>query len=266
MSLGSNDRRSQAHGIQHGSRRTKHKPYPTYSLSSDRDILDGLNETPLSILEKPSQNSTEEDIKIRNLQYIGSYNWVNAADGQPTIIVPGKRKDSIIRTTKTMCSNRYIFAGSPREWKGREMPYQCSRDIGAQYVDQHSHRIPSYPLLPLFRAVDFVTENITGEPVDWASVDFVTDRNSLRKLLSWVTDEDGLVNDFRIDMELVGKRTVLLNRWEKRTKEEAHDRSWPTYGLNFLFESTIAARDCAGATGHHRITKYVCRRTSFFLE
>lgn len=149
------------------------------------------------------------------------------------------------------------IAGSPREWRGRGLPFTVSRDLGTQYVDQHSHRIPSHPLLPLFRAVDFVTETITGEPVDWASVDLVTDRNSLRKLLFWIDDEHGAVKDFRIDMEFVGKRTILFNRWEKRTTEEALDIGWRSYGFNFQFENTTAAPGCEGGTAHHRITKYV---------
>lgn len=111
-------------------------------------------------------------------------------------------------------------------------------------------------MLPLFRAVDVVAEDLATDPIDWASVDFVTDRNGLRKLLRWIADKDGSAKEFRIDMELVGDRTVLFNRWEKRTREEA-DVTRRTYGFNFERESTNIVPGCENSTGHHRIVKFV---------
>lgn len=44
-------------------------------------------------------------------------------------------------------------------------------------------------LLPLFRTVDMlVSEGTIENAVDWPAVDFVTDRNNLRKLLRWVRE------------------------------------------------------------------------------
>lgn len=63
--------------------------YASFSLPPDRDILEGLNISALSTLKKPSQASTGKEIKIKNQEYIGSYNWTSAPEGQPTIIVPG---------------------------------------------------------------------------------------------------------------------------------------------------------------------------------
>lgn len=88
------------------------------------------------------------------------------------------------------------------------------------------------------------------EIFDWASVDFVTDRNNLRKLLRWI---GGPVNDFRIDVQLAGK-TIMLNRWENRYQEQM---SGKTYGFNFELASTKAAPGCEKSTGHHRIVQYV---------
>lgn len=152
----------------------------------------------------------------------------------------------------------HLRPGSPREWRGKELPHTVTRDMGAQYIDQHSHRMPCYPLVPLFRAVEYVTEHITGEPVDWPSVDFVAARNSLRKLLLWITDDNGWEKEFRIDVEFVGKGTVFLNRWEKRNREEANDIGFPSYGHNFIMENTAVVPGCQGGIAHHRITKYVC--------
>ena len=141
-------------------------------------------------------------------------------------------------------------------------------------------------LLPLFRAADVVAEQTADTPLDWSSVDIVTDRNNLRKLLRWIqhpssdtgrasgpsagsskvpaqsfTGTIGLdpLKDFRIDVQLGGKKTVLLHRWEKRTREQAQPpRSG--CGINFERESTRPAKGCQRSTGHHRITTYVGAR------
>lgn len=110
--------------------------------------------------------------------------------------------------------------------------------------------------MPLFKAVDIVTEDSQSGPFDWTSVDFVTDRNGLRKLLRWIADKDGSAKEFRIDMELVGERTVLFNRWEKRTREDSNT-GFTGFGFNFERASTDAPQGCNDSTGHHRIVTFV---------
>lgn len=149
----------------------------------------------------------------------------------------------------------HIFPGSPPEWRDRATPYTVPRDSGSQFVDQNGYRMPSSTLLPLFRAVDVMVEE-KGEPLDWTSVDFVTDRNGLRKLLRWINGTGDSVKEFRIDTQLAGRRTVLLNRWEKRVKEDA-DPTRFSFGHSFERESTVPAPGCEQSTGHHRIVKYV---------
>lgn len=118
-------------------------------------------------------------------------------------------------------------------------------------MDQNGHRFPSAVLLPLITAVERKSE-LDDKPFDWASVDFVTDRNGLRKLLRWIGGS--AEKDFRIDMQLAGTSTVLLNRWEVRTSEQM---SGYTFGFNFEKASTKPAPGCEKSTGHHRIVKYV---------
>ena len=99
-------------------------------------------------------------------------------------------------------------------------------------------------------------DNTDASDLEWSELDFVTDRNNLRKLLRWlkgVPDGEEL-KDFRIDMQLAGKKTVLLNRWEKRTRETMPGN---TFGFGFEKAATNAVNGCAGSTGHHRIIKYV---------
>ncbi|CCL99525.1 uncharacterized protein FIBRA_01543 [Fibroporia radiculosa] len=197
------------------------------SLPLERPLTEGLASTPFKTFAKPTDPGGKA-IAPQNLEYIGSYNWVNAT--KPTIIVPG----------------------SPPEWRNRPLPYRVPRDSGVRFVDQNGYRMPSTTLYPLLRAVDIASASKT---IDWGSVDFVTDRNGLRKLLRWINDTDASAKEFRIDTQLAGNFTVLLNRWEKKTREDP-DPTRPSYGFSFERESTTKAPGCEQGTGHHRIVKY----------
>lgn len=115
--------------------------------------------------------------------------------------------------------------------------------------------MPTAVLLPLITAVD-KSHEASDSPAafDWSAekIDFVTDRNGLRKLMRW-TDGADPDREFRIDTQLAGN-TVLLNRWETRTRV---NYSGYTFGFNFEKASTDPALGCENSTGHHRIVKYV---------
>ena len=114
--------------------------------------------------------------------------------------------------------------------------------------------MPKYVLLPLIRAVEH-----TEVDFDWSSMDFVTDRNALRKLLRWLgSTRYNECKDFRIDMQLAGNGTVLFNRWDKRYRESFEGAAYSTYGYNFEKATTTQASYCQDSTGHHRIVTYVC--------
>ena len=97
-----------------------------------------------------------------------------------------------------------------------------------------------------------------GKTVDWPAIDFVTDRNGLRKLSRWISGGD--IKDFRIDMELAGEHTILLNRWEAQTRTTFLGKS---YGFGFEQAMTAAVPGCEKSTGHHRIVKFVRVQISF---
>ena len=115
------------------------------------------------------------------------------------------------------------------------------------YVDQNSYRVPACSYYPLFAAVDTV-----GTAISWPSVDVVTDRNALRKLMRWI--DGNVTREFRIDIELAGDNTLFLFRWEKRHREVPNGKS---YGFGFEEETTNEVPGCQGSTGHHRVIKYV---------
>lgn len=197
------------------------------NLPVDRDILEGLLPSPLQTVAKPSDSTDidREGIKVKDLKYVGSYNWVESK--QPTIIVPG----------------------SPPYWLNKATPYQVSPDSGVVFKNQNGFRFPNAIFLPLVQAVE-----MNNADFDWSAIDFVTDRNGLRKLLRWISTPDP--KNFRIDTQLAGKHTVLLNRWENGTRESMDGRGYSTYGFSFEKASTKPAQGCEDSTGHHRIVKY----------
>jgi hypothetical protein len=117
----------------------------------------------------------------------------------------------------------------------------------------------SRTLFPLIRAVqDVESQSGTKEKdkFDWSSADFVTDRNGLRKLLRWIIARPGdPPRDFRIDLQLAGSKTVLMNRWEQFAKQQGGSRH--SYGFNFEETMTIPSPGCERGTGYHRIVTYV---------
>ncbi|KAI5480382.1 hypothetical protein MNV49_000957 [Pseudohyphozyma bogoriensis] len=110
------------------------------------------------------------EVQLIDFKPVASYSWEDSAS--PKIIVPG----------------------FPPIWTSRRFPVQLSRDSEDVYVDQNGHRVPSSPLKPLILAVKHQDPDF-----DFKTVDFVTDRNNLRKLLRWASGTDD--KDFRIDVD-----------------------------------------------------------------
>ncbi|KZT66220.1 hypothetical protein DAEQUDRAFT_479255 [Daedalea quercina L-15889] len=200
----------------------------TKQIKKDKKRHNGLVATPLKVLERPVIGvDPDHRVSIENMTYIGSYSWVDSVE--PTIVVPG----------------------APPIWRDRRTPYTIPPDRKT-FTYEDAYRMPSSPNLARMRAIDIMTEE-KGIHIDWPSIDFITDRNALRKLLRWNNGASG--KDFRIDLELVGELTVFLNRWEDKTHHRA-DPHHPGYGFSFEHASTSPARGCEGTTGHHRISSY----------
>ncbi len=64
-----------------GARATVGDPTP-----NPRELTRGLATSPIQTLDKP-RIVTEEEIKVDEVAYLGSYNWIEAE--KPTILVPG---------------------------------------------------------------------------------------------------------------------------------------------------------------------------------
>ncbi|KAI0662130.1 glycosyl transferase family, a/b domain-containing protein [Cubamyces menziesii] len=213
----------------------------------DADPTEGLAAQPLQVIEVDQDVDGRTPVKLENFKCIGSYNWVDAP--QPTIMVPG----------------------SPPVWRERPLPFRVPYDSGLQVFDPNGYYMGSAStLIPLFRAVDVVAEENADTTMDWSAVDFVVDRSSLRKLLRWARRADSETNtdpqqsaegsksdahDFRLDLQLAGKKTVLVERWDTRTYQIAQP---PKFGCrnNFDDAATSPASGCEMSKYHNRIVQY----------
>jgi hypothetical protein len=130
---------------------------------------------------------------------------------------------------------------------------QLSRNDGSTMDDPAAWDGQATSILAMLAAVHECTPSDTFQ---WSSSDFVSDRNSLRHLLRWAGQWSKL-DDFRIDLSLVGTKTVVLTRWNRHSSEWAPSTSG--YGSSFKSNQTTAAPGCevTAKGSHDRIVNYV---------
>ena len=180
--------------------------------------------------------STPPSASITNVKHLSSYNWIEAPT--PTIVVPGR----------------------PPVWSAPRAPQQLKKDSGFIYIAQNAARHPDSPLEPLFRAL-----YIAKPSFDIRSVDVVTDRNNVRKLLSFVnpgSTRSGL-ETFTIDVE-VTKNTAIFSRVETATQEYIGPHEFRGFGHEF--EKVYTTNQISGSTGHHRIVSYRFSGLNFIVR
>lgn len=123
-------------------------------------------------------------------------------------------------------------------------------DAGVQYIHQNATKMGNHsPMLPLFAAIDALHDNYP-----YKDFDLVTDRNGLRKLLRYI-DNVHTEDDFRIDVDLVGK-TCLFTRQEENATLSIQNTG---YGNEYLKATTRVPPGCEEMLDHHRIITYVSR-------
>ena len=152
----------------------------------------------------------------------------------------------------------YTHIGSPPLWLDLEPPFFVPPDKGILFRDQTHFRMPETPLVPLLLCVDEVTPDF-----DWSSVDFVTDRNNLRKLLRALTHSPNRKEPWRIDLQVApGKNnTILFTRWEVQDTQRADGRG---RGFNFEKHTTVPVEGCEGSSSHHQVVCYVSQNNNNF--
>ncbi|KAK0232579.1 hypothetical protein IW262DRAFT_1451024 [Armillaria fumosa] len=181
--------------------------------------MHGLGPQPLQTICPPLPFDDRQKVEITGTRYLGSYSWLKGK--KPTILVPG----------------------APRIWSHRPTPFTLPPDSGYQACDSNALRLPPYPLLPVFLAVD-------ASDFDWASADVVADCHSLLCLTAFA---NGQRRDFRMDLQLAGSKTILCTRWESKVLMHANLGG---YGRNFELMRTRPAPGCEHAGSHHRVITY----------
>ncbi|KAM3513079.1 hypothetical protein MY11210_003281 [Beauveria gryllotalpidicola] len=181
---------------------------------------------------------------ITDVKHLSSYNWIESPT--PSIVVPGM----------------------PALWVAPDGPRKLARDSGFFYTAQNAARHPDYPLEPLFRSL--YAEN---EFFDISSVSVITERNSIRKLLSLIIPDSYRkeARAFTIGVEVI-KDTVVFRREEAATHEILGPGDYRGHGHEF--EKAYTVRRVDGSTGYHRVISYqfcdlkflVCHETDAYIE
>jgi len=117
------------------------------------------------------------------------------------------------------------------------------KDSGTYFVDQNACRAALYPFEPVFQAVS-ATPACT---IDFADIDLVTNRNSLRNLLNFASGE--VYENFRIDLDII-QSTLFLTRHEESTDELVQGTFSQGYGRNFEKYCTAHEEGLAESTGY----------------
>ncbi|CAM9757034.1 unnamed protein product, partial [Discosporangium mesarthrocarpum] len=159
---------------------------------------------------------------------IASYNWdITSRPGDPRIIIPG--------------SPRWLSLDSMRS------RFTLQKDKGYATVDENHYRMkPGSPMAPLFRAVE-----VCEPDFEWGSVDIVTDRNNLRKLLRFCGTPgwraSSAEDPFQIFMSIRDNGPLVL------TRSEVCDHAPPRgYGHNFEKKMTKATKRSPKNAGSYR--------------
>ena len=194
-----------------------------------------------SIVEIARQDIQELEtpllVSITDVKPLSSYNWIEAPRATPTIVVPG----------------------SPALWSIPRVSHRLKKDSGVVYIAQNAARHPESPLEPLFRAL-----YVTHPSFDIRSTDVVTDRNNIRKLLSFIdrSSKNGL-EAFTMNIEIT-KNTAIFCRDEAKTMEYIGPQDFRGYGHEF--EKAYTTTQISGSTGHHRIISYCFGGLKFIVR
>lgn len=135
-----------------------------------------------------------------------------------------------------------------------------AKDSGIVYISQNAARHPESPIEPLFRSLYFANPSF-----DINSVDLVTDRNNIRKLLSFINPtlaKNGL-EPFTINVE-VAKNTAIFSRAETDAFKIIGPHEFVGFGHEF--EKAYTTNQVGSSTGHHRIISYLFSDLKFIVR
>ena len=151
--------------------------------------------TPISVSEISRLDlrelETPVSASITDVKPLSSYNWIEAPNTKPTIVVPG----------------------SPALWSAPGVSRQLKKDSGLIYIAQNTARYLKSPLELLFRVL--YTTNLLFN-IRWTNI--ITDRNNICKLLLFVDPSftRNRLKAFTMNIKIT-KNTVIFSRNEAKT-------------------------------------------------
>ncbi|KAJ1301905.1 hypothetical protein OPQ81_000745 [Rhizoctonia solani] len=158
-------------------------------------LLSGLSRI-VATISSPEGGTDNTPVEVTNLKALGSYNWIE--EQVPTIAIPGL----------------------PAVWRDQRIPIRLREDLGAPFFDEGIARKCGFPLEPDILAIEVSQAADPSFDLSNEKIDIVTNRNNLRKLISFANLGDRIggrySNEFRIDAQLAPNgRTMILTRFEK---------------------------------------------------
>lgn len=188
------------------------------------------------VISRLDLESIPAEATITNVKHLASYNWIEAST--PTIAVPG----------------------SPARWSPLREPQQLKKDSGKIYIAQNAARHPDSPLEPLFRSLYIEQPSFDINPID-----IVTDRNNIRKLLSFIQPKivKRDLESFTIQVEMAAQ-TAIFCRDETATSEWIAPNEFKGFGHEF--EKSYTVSQVKDSTGHHRIVQYQLGGLNFLVR
>ena len=134
---------------------------------------------------------------VSDFTSVGSYNWASQSmPKKPIIIVPG--------------TPNYL-----------KQDIKCQQLIMSDFqkiCSENQYFMYKYPMEPMFRAVTLCTPEF-----DFKTIDLITERNNLRKLLNFV--EENSSESFRIEIQLIENETLIFIRKDERVMMSCQDYS-----------------------------------------
>lgn len=209
--ISSRSRRCPAYLEQNGYKREP--PSESCQLPADVKECTGGHHSSLDAEE------TVDEIDFIDVKMIGSYSWVEGP--RPTIVVPGCPR--VWREDHKVCKVK----------RGQELGLMDIADQNAYHCLPHIS-----PWEPIFHAVD--------DTRDLQQLDIITDRGNLRKLFrlalgDYHRDPNPHKTVWRFDAEVVGS-TVVLHRWETRSKRTPFPLDKRGFGVAYHFAKTCPAQ------------------------
>lgn len=108
--------------------------------------------------------------------------------------------------------------------------------------------MPIHPFEPVFQAMFITNPNMRLDEVD-----IIVNRNSLRKLLDFVSGKQQ--GAFRMDLHMV-KDTLFICRRERNFESLVHGPHNPGLGHSFAGAFTKTEEELNSSGGHHRVIQY----------